>query len=153
MERGQNKTKQHPKTKPKQPTEHGGRRLLKVLLKVHAWVRQRVKQRLGNELEQKNHEIGHPRCGMKCLLAHHDTGQWACLSRLCHRALMNCVLRTHLWNGSRRKHLKRHGQTSRAKCDKLHLRQNLFKGKAHRSSSAHDFRPWKTTIDKLALTR
>ena len=28
---------------------------------------------LGNELEQKGHEIGHPRCGTKCLLARNDT--------------------------------------------------------------------------------
>ena len=32
-----------------------------------------MKQRLGNELEQKGHEIGHPRCGTNCLLARHDT--------------------------------------------------------------------------------
>ena len=68
------------KTKPKDTQKQNknnkrtrGRRLLKVLLSVHAWVRQRVKKRLGKELKQKGHEIGHPRRSTKCLLARHDT--------------------------------------------------------------------------------
>ena len=91
------------------------RSLLKIHLNVHAWVRQKVKQMLGNELEQNGHEIGYLRCGTKCLLARHDSGQKASISisRLCHRALMSCILRTHSWNGNRRRHLKGHGQTSR----------------------------------------
>ena len=40
-----------------------------------------MKQRLGNELEQKGHETGHPRCGAKCLLAHHDTGSMSLLKQ------------------------------------------------------------------------
>ena len=58
-----NKTNPQNQSKTNQQKHKDGDSLLKVSLNVHAQVRQRVKPRLGNELEQKGHEVGHPKCG------------------------------------------------------------------------------------------
>ena len=116
-------------------------------------MRQRVKPNLGNELEQKGHEIGHPTCSTKCLLARLDTWSVGLLKQAMSSSTSELCSPCSLWNGGRKKLLKRHWQASRVNCDKLHLRQCVFMENMRMSSSAHDFRSWKTTADTQALTR